>query len=146
MGQYLLSVIRNPWFQLLFLGLIPINSQASTNSVLRPCPRSEKSKMRTFHHDFGRCHHLRQVLVHKPSIPHAWLLSRFRWWLVMPLKRAVGGWSAQSGWGLRSAGSLSALDHAAHDASGVCCSIVRRADENANGSARCAQLQFQPRV
>ena len=47
MGQYLLSVIRNPWFQLLFLGLIPIKSQASTNSVLRPCPRSEKSKMRT---------------------------------------------------------------------------------------------------
>ena len=38
---------RNPWFQLLFLGLIPMKSQASTNSVLRPCPRSEKSKMRT---------------------------------------------------------------------------------------------------
>ena len=37
----------NPWFQLLFLGLIPMKSQASTNSVLRPCPRSEKSKMRT---------------------------------------------------------------------------------------------------
>ena len=33
---------RNPWFQLLFLGLIPRKSQASTNSVLRPCPRSEK--------------------------------------------------------------------------------------------------------
>ena len=29
----------NPWFQLLFLGLIPMKSQASTNSVLRPCPR-----------------------------------------------------------------------------------------------------------
>ena len=38
----------NPWFQLLFLGLIPMKSQASTNSVLRSCPRSEKSKMRTF--------------------------------------------------------------------------------------------------
>ena len=37
----------NPWFQLLFLALIPMKSQASTNSVLRPCPRSEKSKMRT---------------------------------------------------------------------------------------------------
>ena len=37
----------NPWFQLLFLGLIPMKSQASTNSVLRSCPRSEKSKMRT---------------------------------------------------------------------------------------------------
>ena len=37
----------NPWFQLLFLGLIPMKSQASTNSVLRPCPRSEQSKMRT---------------------------------------------------------------------------------------------------
>ena len=39
----------NPWFQLLFLGLIPMKSQASTNSVLRSCPRSEKSKMRTQH-------------------------------------------------------------------------------------------------
>jgi len=37
----------NPWFQLLFLSLIPMKSQASTNSVLRPCPRSQKSKMRT---------------------------------------------------------------------------------------------------
>ncbi len=38
---------RNPWFQLLCLGLIPMKSQPSTNSVLRPCPRSETSKMRT---------------------------------------------------------------------------------------------------
>ena len=29
----------NPWFQLLFLGLIPMKSQASTNSVLRSCPQ-----------------------------------------------------------------------------------------------------------
>jgi hypothetical protein len=46
-NPFFIRVIRNPWFQLLFLGLIPMKSQASTNSVLRPCPRSEKSKMRT---------------------------------------------------------------------------------------------------
>ena len=48
MGQYLLSLLSSKSVvQLLFLGLIPMKSQASTNSVLRPCPRSEKSKMRT---------------------------------------------------------------------------------------------------
>ena len=34
--SFFTRVIRNPWFQLLFLGLIPMKSQASTNSVLRP--------------------------------------------------------------------------------------------------------------
>ena len=47
-SSYQPPATRRQWFQLLFLGLIPMKSQASTNSVLRPCPRSEKSKMRTF--------------------------------------------------------------------------------------------------
>ena len=37
MGQYLLSLLSSKSVvQLLFLGLIPMKSQASTNSVLRP--------------------------------------------------------------------------------------------------------------
>ena len=33
---FVIRVIRNAWFQLLFLGLIPIKSQASPNSVCAP--------------------------------------------------------------------------------------------------------------
>jgi len=41
-SSYQPPTTRRQWFQLLFLGLIPMKSQASTNSVLRPCPRSEE--------------------------------------------------------------------------------------------------------
>ena len=42
------------------------------------------------------------------------------------IKGSARGWSAQSGWCLRLAGSLSSLVHSAHDASEVCgCHLLK---------------------